>query len=164
MFDRLAADGDHTSTGGRVFAYSNYFNEERRPYARGENKATCGNCDGLWPISGSARDWMDDGLPMVKDGDMVMCPCRKNFVCASSNSTAFYSDSKGDSQATPPPKEVVFIQQYTITDREGRPVANTRYRVSIDSRIVASGVTDSSGKTAVITHDSARRLTLDIAH
>ncbi|WP_415913632.1 PAAR domain-containing protein [Paraburkholderia sp. J63] len=80
MSDRLVADGDRTSTGGVVFAYSDFLNEEGNAYARKENKATCGNCQGAWPIYGTASDWMDDGEPYVKDGDRALCPCGKNFV------------------------------------------------------------------------------------
>ena len=64
MFDRLVADGDSTSTGGVVFGYSDFLNEEGKAYARKENKATCGNCKGAWPIYGTASDWMDGGARM----------------------------------------------------------------------------------------------------
>ncbi len=94
MFDRLVADGDRTSTGGVVFAYSDSFNEEGKAYARKENKATCGNCKGAWPIYGTASEWMDGGQPLVKDMDRVLCPCGKNVVFAAPSSNAFYSDAK----------------------------------------------------------------------
>ncbi|WNC92458.1 PAAR domain-containing protein [Paraburkholderia sp. FT54] len=94
MSDRLVADYDRTTTGGVVTARSNHFNEEGRMYARKENHATCGSCKGGWPIYGTAGDWMDDGLPLVKDLDRVLCPCGKNFVLTASSSIAFYSESR----------------------------------------------------------------------
>jgi uncharacterized Zn-binding protein involved in type VI secretion len=101
MFERLVADGDRTTTGGFVIARSGFSNEDGKAYARKENHATCGICKGGWPIYGTASDWMDDGLPLVKDYDRVLCPCGKNFVLAAGSSSAFYSGNTG--KATPPP-------------------------------------------------------------
>lgn len=163
MSDRLVADGDRTSTGGVVFAYSDFLNEEGKAYARKENKATCGNCQGAWPIYGTASDWMDDGEPYVKDGDRVLCPCGKNFVFAAGSSNAFYSPSKGDARAAPAPKSLTYDQQYTLRDSDGHPLANLRYRVRIGENVVASGVTDAEGRIQRVTTDEARRLVLEVA-
>lgn len=102
MFDRLVADGDRTTTGGFVIARSSMYNEEGKQYARKENHATCGNCKGKWPIYGTATDWTDDGVPMVKDRDKVLCPCGKNFVLAAANSSVGYSvDCSDEPDARP---------------------------------------------------------------
>lgn len=88
---RLALKEDHTSTGGRVLGgSSNFYAEDGRPLALDGDKATCGNCKGLWPILGSAHDWMDEGRSMVKDLDPVHCPCGKNRVFASGSSPFDY--------------------------------------------------------------------------
>ena len=165
MFDRLVADGDRTTTGGFVIARSNYFNEEGKAYARKENHATCGNCKGGCPIYGTAGDWMDDGVPMVKDHDRVLCPCGKNFVLAAASSNAFYSDSKAEAAPTPTPTPttVIYDQQYTLRDSDGQPFAKVPYRVRIGSDVVASGVTDAGGRTQRINTEDARRLTLEIS-
>ncbi|WP_165187757.1 PAAR domain-containing protein [Paraburkholderia dioscoreae] len=165
MFDRLVADGDRTTTGGEVIARSSQYDEAGRMYARGENKATCGNCDGAWPIAGSARDWMDDGFPMVKDLDWVLCPCRNNRVLAAASSTAFHSEGRqSEKPAARPAKAPVYDQQYTLSDAEGKPFANTRYRVRSGSVVIASGVTDSHGMTQRISTDESKRLCLEITH
>ena len=63
-------------------------------YARKGNRATCGTCKGAWGIYGTASNWMDDGFPMVKDRDHVLCPCGKTVVFAYGGSNAFYSESR----------------------------------------------------------------------
>jgi uncharacterized Zn-binding protein involved in type VI secretion len=163
MFDRLVADGDRTTTGGFVIARSEYLNEDGTAYARKENHATCGNCKGGWPIYGTASDWMDDGLPLVKDYDRVLCPCGKNFVLAAGSSSAFYSRSEGETILTPTSAAPVYDQQYTLKDSDGQVLANARYRARIDSHVVASGVTDAQGRTQRINTESAKRITLEIA-
>lgn len=100
MFDRLVADGDRTTTGGQVIARSDFYDEDGRMYARKENKATCGNCKGAWPIYGTASNWMDNGEPYVKDLDRVLCPCGKNFVLAAAGSNLYYSN-KSDAVSVP---------------------------------------------------------------
>lgn len=163
MFDRLVADGDRTTTGGQVIAHSDFYNEQGRMYARKENHATCGNCKGGWPIYGTAENWMEDGAPLVKDYDRVLCPCGKNFVLAASSSNAFYSDRNSEAVATQPSPARAFDQQYTLWDSDGQPLANVPYRVCLDSNIIASGVTDSAGRTQRIATADARRLMLEIA-
>lgn len=163
MFDRLVADGDRTTTGGRVIGRSSFYNEDGKAYARKENHATCGNCKGGWPIYGTASNWMDDGEPYVKDRDRVLCPCGKNFVLASVGSTAFYSDSKDDAIVAPPPKTVTYDQQYTLRNSDGQPFANVPYRVRIGAEVIASGVTDSNGMTQRIATDISKRLRLEVS-
>lgn len=162
MHDRLVADGDRTSTGGEVFGYSDFFNEQGKAYARKENKATCGSCKGAWPIYGTASDWMDGGDAYVKDGDRVLCPCGKNIVFASPSSSVSYSESKGDATATPTPQAPNYNQQYTLKDSDGRALANVRYRVRSGARVLSSGVTDSRGRTERINTEAAQRVILEI--
>ncbi|QGZ62213.1 PAAR domain-containing protein [Paraburkholderia acidisoli] len=162
MFERLVADGDRTSTGGVVFGDSDFFNEEGKAYARKENKATCGNCKGLWAIYGTADNWTDVGEPYVKDGDRVLCPCGKNFVSAAFSSDAWYSDDKGNAKDSPAPQALIYDQHYTLRDSDGQPIANLAYRMQIGGEVVASGVTDSEGRTVRISTEAARRVELEI--
>ncbi|WP_233886685.1 PAAR domain-containing protein [Paraburkholderia flagellata] len=116
MFDRLVADYDRTTTGGVLIGRSNYFNEEGKMYARKESHATCGNCKGGWPIYGTTGDWMDEGFPLAKDMDGVLCPCGKNFVLAAGNSNAFYSESKDKAQT----ETYVILRKLTLTTNSSR--------------------------------------------
>ncbi|WP_322106968.1 PAAR domain-containing protein [Paraburkholderia sp. J41] len=100
MFDRLATDGDRTSTGGEVIGRSGMYDERGHMYARKGNKATCGKCEGVWEIYGTADDWLDDGYPMVKDGDRVLCPCGQNFVFAWGGSNALFTEGQGEQEVS----------------------------------------------------------------
>ncbi|WP_322049931.1 PAAR domain-containing protein [Paraburkholderia bannensis] len=162
MFDRLASDGDRTSTGGEVIGRSGMYDERGKMYARKGNKATCGTCKGAWEIYGTANDWMDDGYPMVKDGDRVICPCGENVVLAGGGSNAFYSKSKDEVAAAPSTKNPNYDQKYTLKNGDGKPLANVHYRASIGGSVVASGVTDSNGCTERIRTVHSRRLTLEV--
>jgi hypothetical protein len=130
-----------------VIARSSQYDEAGRMYACGERTAMARG------PSRAARDWMDDGFPMVKDLDWVLCPCRNNRVLATS-STAFHSEeSRSETPAAPPAKAPVYDQQYALRDTERKPFANTRYRVRGGSVVIASGVTDS--------HDMTQRISTD---
>ena len=88
---RLAAKGDMTTTKGRVMGGSStWYADNGQALALHHDLATCGNCKGLFPILGSARDWMENGKPMVKHMDQVLCPCGKNLVLASGASSLLY--------------------------------------------------------------------------
>jgi len=64
---RLVAKGDMTTTKGRVMGGSStWYADNGQALALYHDLATCGNCKGLFPILGSARDWMENGKPMVK--------------------------------------------------------------------------------------------------
>lgn len=166
MFDRLVADGDRTTTGGEVIGRSDFYNEDGKMYARKENHATCGNCKGGWPIYGTAGNWMDNGLPYVKDMDRVLCHCGKNFVLASGGSTAFYSDSKGGAQTeryiTCPTTET-YDERFTLRDGRGSPLANTSYTVESEETLT-HGVTDSLGRTERHTTDGAQSIHVYLGH
>ncbi|WP_322028450.1 PAAR domain-containing protein [Paraburkholderia sp. J76] len=167
MFDRLATDGDRTSTGGEVIGRSRMYDERGKMYARKGNKATCGKCKGAWEIYGTADDWLDDGYPMVKDGDRVLCPCGENFVFAWGGSNALFTESAGDAQ--PGTREVsltseTYDQQFTLRDAQGSPLADTYYTVRMPSGELRHGVTGSSGLTERYETDGAQSIQIYLGH
>lgn len=166
MFDRLVADGDRTTTGGEVIGRSDFYNENGKMYARKENHATCGNCKGGYPIYGTASNWMDDGEPMVKDLDWVMCPCRKNRVFASAGSTAFYSDSGQSTrrEELTTPLSVTYNEQFTLIDARGTPPTDTYYTARMPSGELRHGVTDSSGRTKRYETNGAQSIKIYLGH
>lgn len=167
MFDRLVADYDRTTTGGVVIGRSNYFNEEGRMYARKENHATCGICKGGWPIYGTASDWMDEGLPLVKDLDRVLCPCGKNFVLAAGNSNALYSESKREAQTetrATSRRTDTYDEQFMLRDAKGSPLAGTYYTVRMPSGELRHGVTDLQGRTERYETKDAQSIRIYLGH
>jgi PAAR motif len=162
---RLALKEDHTTTGGRVLGGSaDQYAEDGRPFALDGDKATCGNCKGLWPILGSAHDWMDRGRSMVKDLDPVHCPCRKNRVFASGNSPFDYEtggSSEPVQQSTP---KQVYDEQFTLQDATGKALPYTYYTVQMPSGELRHGVTDSLGQTERYETEGAQRLMVLLGH
>lgn len=167
MFDRLATDGDRTSTGGEVIGRSGMYDERGKMYARKGNKATCGTCQGAWEIYGTAGDWLDDGYPMVKDGDRVLCPCGENYVFAYGGSNALFTESSGDAKAGM--REVsltraTYDQPFTLRDAKGLPLADTYYTVGMSSGELQHGTTDSRGNTERYTTDGAQSIKVYLGH
>lgn len=165
---RLALKDDHTSTGGRILGgSSDFYAEDGRSFALDGDKATCGNCKGLWPILGSARNWMDNGRSMVKDLDPVHCPCGKNLVFASGSSPFDY-ETGGSSEmaaASASPLRVAATphdQHFEILNSDGFPVQGLRYRLNVEGKDVIDGVTDAHGKTARVDAQSAQKVKLSI--
>jgi hypothetical protein len=56
-------------------------NSGKRIDIRGD-VATCGHCDGSWPIIATAEHMKDNGRSIALHGDWVACPCKKNRVVA----------------------------------------------------------------------------------
>ncbi|WP_143808851.1 hypothetical protein [Paraburkholderia susongensis] len=54
-------------------------------------------------------------------------------------------------------------EQFVLTGNDGRPMSGVHYRVRVGSNVVASGVTDSSGRTVRITTGESLRLRLEVA-
>ncbi|SAK94309.1 hypothetical protein AWB75_06794 [Caballeronia catudaia] len=81
MTDRLVGKGDWTTTRGRVLGgSSSFFAENGQTLSRRNDIATCGNCEGSFPILGTADTILDEGLPLVRHMDRVLCPCGQNRV------------------------------------------------------------------------------------
>jgi uncharacterized Zn-binding protein involved in type VI secretion len=150
MFERLVAGGDRTTTGGYVLEGRGTYNEKGKPYARKEDLATCGNCKGAFRIYGTASEWIDGGLPLVKDRDRVLCPCGNNFLLAAGTSTSFYSkgSSVGRTTITPrPTSRVMYDQHFMLTNEHGGAL---------------EGRTDSQGRTFKVSGDQVVTATIHI--
>ena len=163
--ERLALKDDWTSTGGRVIGgSSNWFAEDGRPFALADDKASCGNCKGAWPIAGNVQDCMDNGRAMVKDLARVFCPCGKNFVYASGNSPFFWSEGGNTTESvqTTTPQQT-YDQRFRLTNRhKGTPLGNTPYRIVTDDGDELAGYTDEQGYTQRITANRATSATLHV--
>lgn len=167
MFERLVAGGDRTTTGGYVLeGRGTTYNEKGKPYARKEDLATCGNCKGAFRIYGTASEWIDGGLPLVKDRDRVLCPCGNNFVLAAGTSTSFYSkgSSVGRTTITPrPTSRVMYDQHFMLTnERTGKPLVDVPYRITTEDGGALEGRTDSQGRTFKVSGDQVVTATIHI--
>jgi hypothetical protein len=96
MTDKLVGKGDWTTTRGRVLGgSSSFFAESGQTLSRRNDIATCGNCEGAFPILGTADTILDEGLPLVKHLDRVLCPCGENRVL-SGHPELLIRDGKAD--------------------------------------------------------------------
>ena len=141
---------------------SNWFAENGRPFALAEDKATCGNCKGLWPIAGTALDCLDDGRAMVKDLARVYCPCGQNFVYASGSSPFLWSEGGGTNEpAQATTQRQTYDQRFQVTNpRTGQPLRDMPYRIVTDDGGELEGRTDAQGYTERVTSDQAISATL----
>ncbi|WP_175951194.1 PAAR domain-containing protein [Burkholderia sp. BCC0405] len=167
MFERLVVQGSRTTTAGCVIDGSAYlFDELGRWFAVDHDRASCGVCEGVFPISGSVDSWLDNGTAMVKDMDLVPCPCGSNYVLADPSTTVFHSsesDALGAAHAiTHEAAGHVSLaehdEQFTLLDGARRPLANVRYRIVTDTGQIFTGITDTAGQTARIVTDAAASL------
>ncbi|OXI43882.1 PAAR domain-containing protein [Burkholderia aenigmatica] len=181
MSRRAVRIGDPTTTGGIVISGSSDMLSENKTIAVNGDKATCGNCEGMFPIAGSAVGVISNGRCMALEGDAVLCPCGQNLLMSGGDCTFFYEDDDGhgdgDYYAANPtttlssfgprrygPASGIHDEQYVLREADsGRPLANVRYRIRLSSGKIFSGVTDATGHTQRITSAYAESIKFEIA-
>lgn len=161
MNRRAVRDGDPTTTGGIVVVTSSAMTNHGKKVALDGDKATCGNCEGLFLIAGGAHRMTHCGRSIALDGDHVLCPCGKNRLIAGSDSTIFYGDSGGGNAVAPARgnaayttseryvcTSIVHDEQYVLRDNvSGQLLANVSYRIVTDTGQAIAGTTDGTGRT-----------------
>jgi uncharacterized Zn-binding protein involved in type VI secretion len=171
MRKAVARFGDSTTTGGKVFAFSaDMFDNGRRLALSGE-KATCGNCSGSHPIFGTGDEMTDRGRSVVLHGDAVLCPCGKNRVFVSDDAGVYVHCKSKNAPSNPhltsinqvAPALASFDERFTLIDAStGEPISGIDYRFMSGSDVIATGITDSTGRTARFTTTNAENLTLQL--
>jgi uncharacterized protein (DUF2345 family) len=101
----------------------------------------------------------------------VLCPCKKNRVLASTETTIFIrgdGDSSRSVTASAAPDGALsrrHDEQFVLRNRRtSEPLARVRYRVYTSAGQIADGVTDANGATERITTSKAERLAFQIFH
>jgi uncharacterized Zn-binding protein involved in type VI secretion len=146
--DRLVGKGDRTTTGGYVCGASSMFLDNDRPMSRKGDIATCGTCEGMFPIFGTCSTWLDEGRPMVKDRDPVLCPCGKNRVLAVSSTTSFCGNGtdKADTQsprAAPSQSSLIYtFNEQVLASVPGASCEGYPYLIETDDGQFSSGRLD----------------------
>ena len=162
----FALDGDRTTTGGIVIAtQANMFNRSRRVALSGEH-ATCGTCEGSFPMYGTAENACNKGMPAVLHGDQVSCPCGINYVMAF-NEGMSYSHRPGGAGTS---ASVIasanqmasmafrYDHQFQFFTEEGEPAKNIKYKIISASGVVTIGTTNAQGETCRVTTDAVEEL------
>ena len=159
--------GDPTTTGGKVHATHGNMRDDGKAIALSGERATCGNCQGTWPMVGTGYRMRNNGQPAVLHGDKVLCPCGKNRVISMSQ-RCFYHRTPGDEgraaytsfAASAAAQPSLYDEQFTLFDVADRPLANVRYRIVIDGDREVLGTTDKNGQTQRVVTDGAAKLRL----
>lgn len=175
MSRRAIRNGDATTTGGIVIAGTASIFVNNKHIALDGDKATCGNCEGMFPIAGSAVSVVGNGRAVAVEGDAVLCPCGQNLLIAGNDCTFFIGS--GDHGSAPPftgystfaptryaPASDIHNDQFVIRDvRTKQPLSNVRYWIKDRSgSVLASGMSDRHGCTARVRTERAQTLTLVI--
>lgn len=163
--------GDPTTTGGFVVAYSSTLHDDHRKVALTGDDATCGNCEGLFKLYGTASEMTENKRNVVVEGDRVLCPCGKNRVIVGKNPGVFIEASGGSAVASGRTHDRASFpalqhdEQFTLRDMETRaPLANVHYRIRTASGAIFEGVTNADGKTIRVQTDNAELLTIEVLH
>ena len=176
MSRRAARNGDPTTTGGVVIAVTSTMFNHGKQVALDGDKATCGNCEGAFPIVGGAQHMIHHGRCVALEGDTVLCPCGKNRLIAGSDSTIFYGNDGSRNAANPfaarsasaparyAPGSGIHDEQVVIRDvRTKQPLSNVRYWIKDRSgNVLASGVSDRHGCTVRVQTEDTQTLKLAI--
>ncbi|WP_278646070.1 PAAR domain-containing protein [Burkholderia lata] len=180
MSRRAVRVGDPTTTGGIVISGSSDMFSNDKAIAVDGDKATCGNCEGMFPIVGSAVLVISHGRCMALEGDAVLCPCRQNLLMSGSDCTFFYEDDDvhGESGYYAANSTTAFSsfaptrygsasgshdEQYVLREADsGRPLANVRYRIRLSTGKIFTGVTDATGHTQRVTSEYAESIKFEI--
>ncbi|KUY65096.1 hypothetical protein WI25_26005 [Burkholderia cepacia] len=176
MSRRAIRNGDATTTGGIVIAGTASIFVDDKHIALDGDKATCGNCEGKFPIAGSAVSVVGNGRAVAVEGDAVLCPCGQNFLVASNDCMFFIGSSSGHRSAPPftgysafaptryAPASDIYSDQFVIRDvRTKQPLSNVRYWIKDRfDNVLASGVSDRQGCTVRVRTERAQALTLVI--
>ncbi|WP_423393971.1 PAAR domain-containing protein [Burkholderia sp. LMG 21824] len=176
MSKRVIRVGDMTTTGGIVVEGTSSIVVSDRLAALNGDRATCGNCEGMFAIAGSAVSVISSNRCVAVEGDPVLCPCGKNRLIAGAECTFFIGGDGGRNDAMPyfgnvaysperfAPARGTHDDQFVIRDvRTKEPLSNVRYWIKDRSgNVLASGVSDGRGCTERVRTERAQTLTLVI--
>jgi uncharacterized Zn-binding protein involved in type VI secretion len=168
MSKAAVRNGDPTTTRGFVVAYSSTLFDDGKHVALSGDEATCGNCKGAWKIHGTGRGMSENGRNVVVNGDLVLCPCKKNRVIVGSNPGIFLEcdDDFGPATRTgvapnsngAANDNAAFDRHFQFVDETGDPVDGILVHlidVNGRARVVA---TDGSGRTPILSGSDGQRI------
>lgn len=159
----IVKHNDPTTTGGRVFSSHHKGTNNSVSIARERDKASCGQCEGLWPIIATCKTMRFDGYATAQDLDLVACPCGRNRVIAGSRNMHYGRSAQPPASVENPPEIIVSEQLGKFVDEEYEvveygfillkngvePAVEYVYDLFSDDAIhTHKGHYDSNGKTA----------------
>jgi uncharacterized Zn-binding protein involved in type VI secretion len=173
VYKAAVRHGDPTTTRGVVFAFSSTIDDDGKKVALSGDEATCGNCEGMFKIFGTGKGMSENGRDVVVEGDLVLCPCRKNRVIVGSNPGIFLEADRGagtaigvqavaastSPSASPSPDELEHY--FEIVDAmTNTPIEGMTYKLVSDGTTLVDDQLLVAGKTKGYSKDEHPDLTL----
>jgi hypothetical protein len=172
-------NGDPTTTGGFVIAFSSTIHDDGRQVALSGDEATCGNCKGTYKIYGTGEGMTEKTRCVVVEGDVVLCPCKKNRVVVGSNPGIFLEISSGNANArsanqpraqlqalgtsSPASNDLSgFDELIVLRDEDDHPITNQRFRIKAADGGTHEGTTNDAGETVRVRTDSPMQLEIEL--
>lgn len=167
----IAKRGDPTTTHGIVLAFNDFAANHGISIALHGDHATCGNCgSGSWPIYGSCEHMRFHGRAAVQHGDLVLCPCGRNQVIATSTNMHYgdQGDKKsgvnaGDAVNFAMSDDVghadeVIEQSFTLLEDGTTPVEGYHYDLYSDGALHTRKGSYSNGETVSVQGQTTLKL------
>ena len=167
--------GDSTSSGGSVVSGSPFTDIDGKPVARINDKATCPQHKGTFPIADGDPTTIIDGQPAALHGSKLACGCsvlavqqtrvlldsgdgrvldRGDVSGASTGNAAHVTDEIGAFQ---------YDEAFILRAADGVPQTNRRYRICREDGAVEYGTTDSDGMTHLLASSQSEVLLIEAA-
>ncbi|WP_429316665.1 PAAR domain-containing protein [Paraburkholderia sp. GAS448] len=164
--------GDQPETGGHIvpllLSVTRTILGIHVAYIGGQAYCEACKCMGQIAKAGGPRRSYVCGHEIALDGDILQCKCpNPPRMIATTQKRSWVDDSATTRTAVGAPgiaAQTTHDEQFSLTDDDGQPMRGVRYRVRTGSNVVASGVTDTNGRTGRITTDGSQRLRLEVAH
>ncbi|CAM2173785.1 PAAR motif-containing protein [Paraburkholderia sacchari] len=141
-------------------------------------EAWCGVCKSFGPILAGAgikedlRGW-DGRLKAFEavSGDIVLCKCERHprVVAVYARSCTYEDYESGGFAVAPSIRSAsapcaTYDEQFTLTDSEGRALADTYYTVCLPDGKLIRGTTDASGRTSRHKTDDVQTVRIYLGH
>ena len=165
--------GDSTSSGGTVISGSPFTDVDGKPVARVNDKATCPQHKGTFPIVDGDSTTIIDGHPVALHGSKLACGCsvlavQQQRVLLDSLGEGSRSVAASEAQVERTaqviePSGSQYDEAFILRSAGGAPQVNRRYRILREDGAVEHGTTGVDGMTHLSTSNRNEVLSIEVA-
>lgn len=166
--------GDSTSSGGRVVSGSPFTDIDGKPVARVNDKATCPQHKGAFPIVDGDPTTIVDGQPVALHGSKLACGCsvlavQQGRVLLDAGRSVVQRGGAAWTLAGQTARVIEAIgsprydEAFILRSADGAPQVRRRYRVLREDGAVEQGTTDSDGMTHLLKSSRNEVLSIEVA-
>lgn len=136
----------------------------------------CAKCDSTGSITYGAGvserkrmvDLVNGGRLQAVGGDIVLCQCANppRIIAMHGRRWMIHDQGEATRRTAPgaPAQSLVYDEQFTLIDGNGRPMPGTYYTLRVDCGSRVHGTTDSAGRTARHRTNGARSVAIYLGH